>query len=108
MISPVNCHTISLSQYIDHHLQPHVKELKFYVKKSTDFIKKINNLGKIPENSILVNTNIPHIEGMKAAEATLKRKNKPTKVIITFLKLILKFNSFVINCKNYYKSKDVL
>ena len=26
------CHTTSISQYVDHHLQPHVKALKSYVK----------------------------------------------------------------------------
>ena len=46
-------------------------------------------------------TNIPHKEGTEAVEATLKRKNNPTKVIITFLKLIL-------TVKTIYKSKDVL
>ena len=38
--SSVNCHKTSISQYIDHHLQPHVKELKSYVKDSTDFTKR--------------------------------------------------------------------
>ena len=40
VISSVNYHTTSISQYVNHHLQPHVKELKSYVKDSTDFIKK--------------------------------------------------------------------
>ena len=46
--SSVNC----ISQYVDHHLQPHVEELKSYVKDSTGFIKKRNNLSKNPENRI--------------------------------------------------------
>ena len=110
--SSVNCHTTSISQYVDHNLQLHVKELKSYVKDSTDFIKKINNLGKIPENSILVtmdarslHTNIPHRESIKAVETTLKRKNKPTRVIIAFLKLILTLNNFTFDCKNYLQIK---
>ena len=40
VISFINCHTTSISQYADHHLQPHAKELKSYVKDSTDFLKK--------------------------------------------------------------------
>ena len=27
IVSPVNCHTSKILQYIGHHLQPHVKEL---------------------------------------------------------------------------------
>ena len=40
VISFINCHTTSISQYVDHHIQPHAKELKSYVKDSTDFLKK--------------------------------------------------------------------
>ena len=43
LINPINYHTASLSRYFDHHLQPHIKELKAFFKDSTDFIKKINN-----------------------------------------------------------------
>ena len=39
VVSLIDCHTIKISKYIDNHqLQPHVKELKSYVKDSTDFI----------------------------------------------------------------------
>ena len=43
LVSFVNCYTTSISPYVDHHLQPHVKELlkKSYVKDSTDFLKEI-------------------------------------------------------------------
>ena len=43
VVSSVNCHTTKISKYIDHVLQPHVKELRSYVKDSMDFIRKINN-----------------------------------------------------------------
>ena len=46
VISPLNCHTTSISQYVDHHLKSHVKKLISYLKDSTDFIKKINNLAR--------------------------------------------------------------
>ena len=78
VISSINCHTTSIPQYVDHYLQPHVKKkLKSNVKDSTDLIKKINNLGKIPENSILATmdvrslySNIPQKEGIKVVETT--------------------------------------
>ena len=82
----------SLSQDVD---QPPVKELKSNFKDSADFIKKVHNLGKIRENNTLVTivvralyTNIPHKEGIRVVQVTLKSESKPTRVIITFLELI--------------------
>ena len=46
VISSVNCHTTKISQYVDHHLQPHVQELGSYVKDSTDFIKRVPTIDK--------------------------------------------------------------
>lgn len=43
---------------------------------------------------------------MEAVETTLKRKNKPTRLINTFLKLILTLNNFIFNCKNYLQIKE--
>ena len=81
VISSIDCHTTKISKYIDNQLQPHVKKLKSYVKNSTDFIRKINSMEKIPDNIILVTmdvwslyTNIPNKEGIEAVETTLKRK----------------------------------
>ena len=78
VVSSANCHTTKISKYIDHVLQPHVKEFRSYVKVSTVFIRKISILEKIPENSIFVTmevrslyTNIPNNEGIKAVETTL-------------------------------------
>ena len=112
VISSVNCHTSNISQYIDYELQPHVKELKSYVKDSTDFIQKIDKVSNISENNILVTmdvrslyTNIPHEEGIKAVETTLARKGLPTRVIITFLRLILTLNNFIFNTINYLQIK---
>ena len=73
VISSVNCHTTKILQYTDHHLQPHVQELGSYVKDSTDFIKKISTIDKVPQKSFLVTmdvrslyTNIPNNEEIKA------------------------------------------
>ena len=91
---------------------PHEKELKSYVKDSTDFIRKINCMEKIPDNSILVTmdvrslyTNIPNKEGIEAVETTLKRKNIGTRIISTFLRLILTLNNFFFNSQNYLQIK---
>ena len=91
VIGSINCSTSSTFRYVDHNPQPHVKKLKCCIKDSTDFIKKMKNLGKIPENSILITmdasllyTYIQYKKASKKVETTLKRNNKPTRVIITF------------------------
>ena len=59
----------------------HVKELKSYVKDSTNFIWKINNVEKVSGNGILVTidvhslyTNIPNKEGIEAVKQPGKEK----------------------------------
>ena len=112
VVSSIDCHTTKISKYIDNQLQPHVKELKSYVKDSTDFMRKINSMEKILDNSILVTmdvrslyTNIPNKEGIEAVETTLKRKSIGTRVISTFLRLVLTLNNFVFNSQNYLQIK---
>ena len=74
--------------------------------KTKDFIQKFNQVEEVPENSLLVTldvkslyTNIPNNEGIKAVkEAYDKHPNKTvlTKVITTFLSLILTLNNFIV------------
>ena len=54
----------------------------------------------------LLYTNISNNKGIKAVETTLKRKNLPTKIIISFLKLILTLNNFIFNCANFLQIKE--
>ena len=98
MIKSINCHTSEISRFTDHHLQPLVREIPSYIKDTNNFINKIDNC-TVPPNSFLVTmdvkslyTSIPNNEGI----ASVKKKydhypNKtiPTKIITTFLALIL-------------------
>ena len=96
VISSVNCHTSRISEFVDDYLQPEVKKLKSYVKDTTDFIKKIEAIDHVSDDSYLVSldvrslyTNIPHKEGIEAVKQKFK-KSKPSisiKVILTFLNL---------------------
>ena len=114
VISSVNGHTSRISEFVDYYLQPEVKKLKSYVKDTTDFIKKIEAIDHVSDDSYLVTlnvrslyTNIPHKEGIEAVKQKLK-KSKPSisiKVILTFLKLILTLNNFVFNGINYLQKK---
>ena len=53
VVSSIDYHTAKISKYIDNQLQPHVKELKSYVKDSTDFIRKINSMKKFQTTASL-------------------------------------------------------
>ena len=103
---------LTATKYIDLALQPHVKELRVYVKDSNNFIRKINDLERIPENSIFVTLdvsslyiNIPNNEGIKDVQTKLKRKNIATRIITTFLHLVLPLNNLIFNCQNYLQIK---
>ena len=103
VISSVYCHSTRISEFVDYYLQLEVKKLKSYVKDTTDFIKKIEAIDHVSDDSYLVSldvrslyTNIPHKEGMEAVKQKLKN-SKPSisiKVILTFLKLILTLSNF--------------
>ena len=67
VVSSISCHTTKILYYIENQLQSHVKEPKPYVKDSTDFIRKVNNMEKNSDSNILVTmdvrslyTNIPN------------------------------------------------
>ena len=79
-------------------LQPEVKKLKSYVKDTLDFIKKIEFVDHLSDDSYLVSLdvrslyiNIPHKEGIEAVKQKLKKSKRSIsiKVILTLLKLIL-------------------
>ena len=113
--STVNCHTANISKYVDYHLQPIVKQLPSYVKDTNDFINKINAVKSVPKNSYLVTmdvrslyTNIPNAEGISAMKRgfdNYSKKTTSTKVITTFLTLILTLNNFVFDCIHYLQIK---
>ena len=60
--SPVilNCGTPteSVSEFLDHYLQPAMKEGKLCIKDTADFLDKLKDLGEIPEGAILVTTDV--------------------------------------------------
>ena len=76
MVNSINCHTSEISRFVDHHLQPLVREIPSYIKDTNDFINKIDNFA-VPPNSFLVTmdvkslyTSIPNNKGI----ASVKKK----------------------------------
>ena len=115
IISSINSPTAAIARFVDYYLQPITQKLKSYIKDTTDFLNKLENIGSLPENSILVTmdvkslyTNIPHAEGINAVAKALEQQDEQTistRVIIKFLSLILNLNNFTFNDDNILQIK---
>ena len=96
-------------------MQSIVTSIKSHIKDTTDFIRKIEAIRDLPENTILVTmevkslfTNIPHTDGTNAVARALEKirnESTPTRVIFKFLSLTLHINNFVFNRENYLQKK---
>ena len=114
VINSINCHTSEISRFVDHQLQPLVRKIPSYIKDANDFISKINNF-LAPPNSLLVTmdvkslyTSIPNNKGIASVKKkydNYPRKTIPTKIIATFLALILTLNNIIFNSKFYLQIK---
>ena len=104
------------SEYADYHLQPIAKEIPFCIEDKTDFLRKLQAIESVPNNSYFVSLDIkslhtgsPNAEVIKAVKAFLgnfPKKTVATKFITTFLALILAINNFMFNFKNYLQIKE--
>ena len=111
IVSAIGSPTEIISKYVDSHLIPLVKKIDSYIKDTSDVIKKIRNLGNVPENSILgtidvsaLYTNIPHSEGKQACKQALDTREDqkiPTEFITRLMDFILKCNCFEFNNRHY-------
>ena len=101
--------TEKFSEFLDHYMQPVVKERKLYIKDTPDFLDKLKDLGEIPEGAILVTADvvglypsIPHTEGLEVLCKQYDKflhKTVPTEDIIKMANFLLKKNFFEFNSK---------
>ena len=54
VISYLNCHMYKISEYVDFHLQPIVKQISSYAKGTTDFLRKLDTIKSVPDSPYLV------------------------------------------------------
>ena len=114
VVSSIGCHTENISKFVDYNLQPINQALPSYIKDTTDFLNKLDALPEeLPEETIMVTmdvralyTNVPNNEGIDAVKQFFRARNRPgddilSKIISTFLLLILTLNNFVFNDTNY-------
>ncbi|XP_062619790.1 uncharacterized protein LOC134281322 [Saccostrea cucullata] len=111
IVSAVGGPTEKLSATVDFFPKPLAQNVNSYIKDTNDFLLKLQNLKKVPRNSILVTadvsslyTSIPHRNGILACKKTLDTRENPTIptwIILRFLHLILTKTCFEFN-GNYY------
>ena len=87
-----------------------VREILSFIKDTNNFLRKLKPITEVPENSYLATldvksfyTSISNSEGIKAAKIShehFTRKRIATKVITTFLALLLNLNNFIFNSKH--------
>ena len=116
VISSVNCHSSKILEYADYHLQPIVWEIPSYIKDTSEFLRKLQPIAEISENSYLIAldvkslyTSIPKsekIKTIKICHENFTKKSITTKVITTFLALILILNNFIFYPKNFLQAKE--
>lgn len=115
IVSQVNGPTERISEFIDFYLKPIATKNDSYLKDTNDFLKKLENLGEIPENTLLVTidivslyTNIPHEDGIEAAKCAFDSRTDqqiPTHVFIKLLEFVLKRTTFIFNGR-FYEQKQ--
>ena len=108
VISNCGTPTEKVSEYLDHHLQPLMKEGKLYIKDPADFLHKLKDLGEIPQGAILVTGDViglyPSILRTEGLEVLCKQYDKflhkkvPTEDI-KMAKIVLKNHFFEFNSK---------
>ena len=105
VINSINCHSSEISRFVDHYLQPLVREITSCIKDTNDFI---TSLFLVTMDVKSLYTSISKNEGI----ASVKKKfghyanmTIPTKFITAFLALILTLNNFIFNSKCYLQIK---
>ena len=95
-------------------MKDYVPKTKSFIRDTQDFIKKIKDLGPIPEGAILCTldvlclyTNIPNNEGIVAVAEKLRSDTSKTpivNVILDLLKLVLHSMNFTFNGDHYLQA----
>jgi len=116
IVSANDCPTEKISGLVDHFLNPIVAKTRSYIKDSTDFISRINDIKNLSPDTLLVTldvsslyTNIPNGEGIMACSLALSANRSTTdrpsvQNLIWLLKLTLRLNNFEFNGDHYIQT----
>ena len=111
VISNCGAPTEKVSEFLDFHLKPIMKNGKSYIRDSNHFLEKIKNISSIPDDAMLVTADvvglypsIPHSAGLNSLKRALeKRVNKqiPTSDLVKMAEFVLTNNYFEFSEKVY-------
>ena len=111
VISNCSFYTENISSFFHFHLQPLAQKVKSYIKDTNHFMRKIKELGQLPERTIFCTIavvglypNIPHDEGLAFLKHFLDSrvdKQVATDTLIEFTELVSKNNIFEFSDKTY-------
>ena len=111
LISNCGFYTKNISSSLDFHLQTLTQKVKSYIKDTNHFLRKIKELGQLPEGKILCTIdvvglypNIRHDEGLAFLKDFLDSrvdKQVKTDTLIELAELVLKNNIFEFSDKTY-------
>ena len=111
VISNCGFYTENISSFLDFHLEPLAQNVKSYIKDTNHFLRKIKELGQLPEGTILFTIdvvglypNIPHDEGLAFLKDFLDSrfdKQFTTDTLIELAELVLKNKIFEFSHKTY-------
>jgi len=119
IVSSVNSATENLAQFLDHYLQPIMKNLPAYLKDTNQLLEELLNIRIQPDDWLVtvdvksLYTCIPHDEGIQAChEAWLLQEQNdpqhpPADTLRCLLELVLKLNTLEFNEKFYLQTLGV-
>ena len=111
-------YTENISAFLDFQLKPIAAKIKSYIKDTNDFLRKLQNLPKVPDDAILCKIdvvrqypNIPNDEDLlllKIALDRLRNKTVSTESLIKQAELVLKNNYFEFNVGSENRKRVLL
>ncbi|XP_074981174.1 uncharacterized protein LOC142070971 [Caretta caretta] len=100
IISGIGTLTAGLSGYVDSLLRPYATSTPSYLRDTTDFLRKLQSIGDLPDNTILATmdvealyTNIPHKDGLQAVKNTIP-DNVTANLVAELCDFVLTHNYF--------------
>ena len=103
-----NCETPTekVSEFLDHHLQPIMKQKESYIKETGDFLAKLIAAGEVVKGAILLTADavglypsIPHNEGLHILKKQYEKcanKKVPTEDIAKMADFVLKMADVIL------------
>lgn len=113
IVSGIDSPTDQISYTIYRILRPFVSKLPSHIKDTADFLRKLETLGFLHDDDLLVTidvsslyTSIPHKDGLEAVEHTLNNAPNlpiPLPVLLELIEMTLTMNTFTFNNTVYHQ-----